>query len=186
MHTWTSCTVDTSKLLTYKVNRFYLHVIAQCFSNILTFSALLFKHSNMMCILSIVITFLSLVCLLQKHCMCLISVCVHSMLVASLPCVPNTSFPCGVPGQCHNRPANPHFLILVCLRSIHRERIMALFLSRWTRVSVSRFLPGFVQVLNSRSALFLHCVCMCVLVLLGVSSCPPSERSSVWSVVCSL
>lgn len=33
--------------------------------------------------------------------------------------------------------------------------------------------PGFVQVLNSRSALFLHCVCMCVLVLLGVSSCPP-------------
>lgn len=70
----------------------------------------------------------------------LISVCVRRMLVAGLPPVPNTSFPCGVPRQCHNRPANPHFLILVCLRSIHRERIMALFSDRWTGVCVSCFL----------------------------------------------
>lgn len=76
----------------------------------------------------------------SEPCTRLISVCVRWTLVAGLPAVPNTSFPCGVPRQCHNRPANPHFLILVCLRSIHRERIMALFSDGWTGVCVSCFL----------------------------------------------
>lgn len=107
--------------------------------------------------------------------MCLISVCVHSMLVAGLSHVPNTSFPFGVPRQCHNRPANPHFLILVCLRSIHRERIMALF---------SNTEPGsFPQVLNSRSALFLRrvCVCVCGCYVARYFIMLPSEKSRVYS-----
>lgn len=66
---------------------------------------------------------------LEKLRVCLTSVCVHTMLVAGLLRVPNTSFPRGVPRQCHNRPADPHFLILARLRSIRREHIMALFWS---------------------------------------------------------
>ena len=42
--------------------------------------------------------------------------CVRNMLVACLPSVPNSSSPWGVPRQCHNRSANPHFLILACPR----------------------------------------------------------------------
>lgn len=57
------------------------------------------------------------------------------MLVAGLVHVPNTSFPRGVPGPCHNRPASPHFLILVCLRS----ELVFWHCSDWAGVGPSGF-----------------------------------------------
>lgn len=149
--TWASCTVGTCKLPAESVQSFNPYANSHgCVSN----NAAALSRPFWKCLMKMWSLGTFVACWesyihspslwsTSKHCMCLVSVCVHSVLVAGLPRVPNTSFPFGVPRQCHNRPASSHFLILLCLRSIHGERVLALFSNLWTRVSVSRFLLVF-------------------------------------------